>query len=203
MQVQQVFSSYNSRENSVISEYTYCPVCGNTLVVQDTAGRPRAVCPRCPYIHYRNPAPGVVVLIEDNGAVLLGKRGDSSYQAGKWGLPGGFIEFDEDFLTAGHREAKEETGLDIEIRSILSVTTNFFTPNYHSIAVTLLARVAGGTICPGDDLVALQWFPFAGPLPDMAFEADRHIIMRYHHDRPTLTGAPIDPDFARRQVTPR
>lgn len=135
-----------------------------------------------------------MVLIENNGTVLLGKRSSESYQADKWGLPGGFIEFDEDFLTAGHREVKEETGLEIEVRSILTVTTNFFTPRYHSIAITLLASVAGGALCPGDDLVELCWFPFAGPLPEMAFEADRHIIARYAST--DLAGVPIEPEFA-------
>jgi 8-oxo-dGTP pyrophosphatase MutT (NUDIX family) len=65
-----------------------------------------------------------VVLIEKDGQVLLGQR-SGSYGAGKWGLPQGFIEFDEDFLSAAIREVKEETGLDVEIRSIISVVSNF------------------------------------------------------------------------------
>lgn len=198
MQVQQVFSSYNHDASPTVSEYTYCPLCRTTLVVQEAAGRPRAVCPQCGYIHYRNPFPGVVVLIENDGSVLLGKRSAESYLAGRWGLPGGFIEFDEDFLTAGHREVKEETGLEIDIRSILSVTTNFFTPHYHSLAITVLASVAGGTLLPGDDLVELQWFSFEGPFPDMAFEADRHIIRRYATTR--LQGVPVEPGIIAKNV---
>jgi ADP-ribose pyrophosphatase YjhB (NUDIX family) len=131
-----------------------------------------------------------VVLIEQDGQVLLGRR-SGSYAAGKWGLPQGFIEFDEDFLTAAIREVKEETGLDVEIRSILSVVSNFLSPRLHTLAVVLLAHVTGGQVHAADDLEDVAWFPLAGPLPEMAFEADAHICERYY--RTQLSGAPVDP----------
>jgi ADP-ribose pyrophosphatase YjhB (NUDIX family) len=106
----------------------------------------------------------------------------------------GFIEFEEDFLSAATREVKEETGLNIEIRSIISVVSNFLSPGLHTLAIVLLARVVGGEARAGDDLEALKWFPLEGPLPEMAFEADQHIIERYSETR--LEGAPVDPDFA-------
>ena len=58
----------------------------------------------------------------------------------------GFIEYDEDFLTAALREVKEETGLDVEIRSLLSVVSNFLSPRLHTLAIVLLARVVGGEL---------------------------------------------------------
>jgi ADP-ribose pyrophosphatase YjhB (NUDIX family) len=134
-----------------------------------------------------------VVLIEKDGQVLLGKR-SGSYGTGKWGLPQGFIEFDEDFLSATIREVKEETGLDVEIRSILSVVSNFLSPSLHTLAVVLLAHVIGGELHAADDLEAVEWFPLAGPLPEMAFEADAHICERYYKTQ--LEGAPVDPGYA-------
>ena len=118
----------------------------------------------------------------------------SYYGAGEWGLPMGFIEADEDFLTAAIREVKEETGLDVEIRSILSVVSNFLSPRLHTLAIVLLARVGGGELCAADDLEDVAWFPLAGPLPEMAFEADAHICERYYQTR--LEGAPVDPGYA-------
>ena len=132
-------------------------------------------------------------MIEEQGQVLLGKR-SGSYGAGEWGLPMGFIEFEEDFLSAATREVKEETGLDIEIRSIISVVSNFLSPGLHTLAIVLLARVVGGEARAGDDLEALEWFPLEGPLPEMAFEADQHIIERYSKTR--LEGAPVDPEYS-------
>jgi ADP-ribose pyrophosphatase YjhB (NUDIX family) len=105
----------------------------------------------------------------------------------------GFIEFEEDFLSAATREVKEETGLNIEIRSIISVVSNFLSPGLHTLAIVLLARVVGGEARAGDDLDALQWCPLEGPLPEMAFEADQHIIERYSKTR--FKGAPVDPDY--------
>jgi len=134
-----------------------------------------------------------VVLVERDGHVLLGKR-SGSYGAGQWGLPQGFIEYDEDYLTAAVREVKEKTGLDVEIRSILSVVSNFLSPRLHTLAIVLLAGVLGGELHAADDLEAVEWFPLAGPLPEMAFEADAHICERYHRTR--LNGAPVDPRYA-------
>ena len=131
------------------------------------------------------------MLIVNDGLVLLGKRAEKSFEAGKFCLPGGFIEFDEDFLAAGAREVLEETGLRVEIRSILNVVSNFLSPDLHTLVIVLLTSIAEGTPVPGDDLCELQWFPLDGPLPEMAFEADQHIIERY--SRTELKGLPVDP----------
>jgi 8-oxo-dGTP diphosphatase len=135
----------------------------------------------------------VVVVIEQEGAVLLGRR-SGSFGAGKWCLPQGYVEFDDDFLTAARREVKEETGLEVEILSILSVVSNFLSPRLHTLAIILLARVVNGEPIAADDLEALAWFPLAEPLPEMAFEADQHIIERVWKTK--LEGAPVDPDYA-------
>jgi hypothetical protein len=52
----------------------------------------------------------------------------------------------------------------------------------------------GGTQRPGDDMVKLEWFPLSGPFPGMAFEADKHIIDRYHKTK--MAGIPADTRFA-------
>lgn len=192
MQAKQVFSAYD-RENKRSKEFKYCPFCGTRLSLREKGGKPRPTCSNCGFVHFQNPSPGVVVVIEKDDRVLLGKR-SGSYGQGKWGLPMGFIESDEDFLTAAIRKVKEETNLDVEIRSIISVVSNFLLPTLHTLVIILLAGVIGGEPRAGDDLQTLQWFPLFGPLPEMAFEADAHIIERYGRTR--LKGAPVDPDFA-------
>jgi ADP-ribose pyrophosphatase YjhB (NUDIX family) len=193
MQAKQVFSTYDQKEGLDPGQFKYCPLCGAELVLRERGGRPRAACPDCSYVQFRNPFPGAVVLIEQDGQVLLGKRA-GGYGSGKWCLPMGFIEYDEDFLTGAIREVKEETGLDVEIRSILSVVSNFLSPRLHTLAIVLLARVVDGEPCAADDLEAVEWFPLSGPLPEVAFEADAHICERYY--RTKLAGAPVDPDYA-------
>jgi 8-oxo-dGTP diphosphatase len=157
-------------------------------------GQQRPACAKCGFVQFRNPIPGVVVLIERDGQVLLGKRA-GGFGKGRWGLPQGYIEFDEDFLSAAIREVKEETGLDVEIRSIINVVSNLLSPGLHTLAIVLLAAVVAGEPCACDDLETLEWVPLAGPLPEMAFEADEHIIERYRQTK-LEWGLPVDPDFA-------
>ena len=193
MQAKQVFSTYSGKADGSPGQFKYCPFCGTQLALKEKGGKHRPACPNCRFVQFRNPAPGVVVLVEKDGQVLLGRR-SGSYGAKKWGLPQGFIEFDEDFLTAAIREVKEETGLDVEIRSILSVVSNFLSPRLHTLAIVLLARVINGEPRAADDLEALEWFSLSGSLPEVAFEADAHICERYC--RIHLEGAPVDPGYA-------
>jgi 8-oxo-dGTP diphosphatase len=44
--------------------------------------------------------------------ILLGKR-KGAHGAGQWSLPGGHLEYGEDFQTVCRREVKEETNLDL------------------------------------------------------------------------------------------
>lgn len=197
MQIKQVFSAYDAGREPHIGQFTYCPYCSTPLSLALRGGRQRPACPKCGFVQFQNPTPGVVVVIENQGCVLLGKRA-GSFGSGKWGLPQGYIEFDEDFLTAAIRETKEETGLEVEIQAILNVVTNFLSPGVHTLVIILLANVIAGELCAGDDMAVLEWFPLTGPLPDMAFEADSFII---HRVRETLLeeGLPVDPGFAHKE----
>ncbi len=73
------------------------------------------------------------------------------------------------------------------------------TPKLHTLAIVLLASVRSGELAAGDDLQILQWFPAAGPLPEMAFAADEHIIERYQKTK-FKDKLPVDPNFARQQA---
>ena len=126
--------------------------------------------------------------------MLLGKR-RGGFGAGQWGLPQGYVEYDEDYLTAAVREVKEETGLDVKIQAVINVVSNLLSPGLQTLAIVLRAGVAGGELRAGDDLESLEWFPLSEPLPDMAFEADTMIIERVR--RKLEAELPVDPRFAR------
>ena len=194
MTLKQVFSNYSGEEDVDFGQFKYCPFCGTRLLLKEKGGKQRPGCAYCGFVQFRNPVPGAVVVIEKDGSVLLGKR-KGGFGKGKWGLPQGYIEFNEDFLSAAIREVKEETGLDVEIRAIINVVSNLLSPRLHTLAVVLLAGVEAGEPCAGDDLETLKWFPFSGPLPEMAFEADERIIESYQETK-FYDGLPIDPDFA-------
>lgn len=193
MRAKQIFEIYDRRGKSAIDRLRYCPRCGSGGDLPTFDNSQRLTCKHCGFVLYRNPFPGVVALVVDDNRILLGKRAQGIFEGGKWSLPGGFVEFEEDFLSATHREIREETGLSVKINSILSVVSNFFSPELHTLVIVLLAERVSGTLQPGDDMVQLEWFPLSGPLPDMAFEADEHIITRYHNTK--FTGIPVDPRF--------
>ena len=195
MQAKQVFSAYDGQEDTQKGQFKYCPFCGTQLGLIEKGDKQRPACPNCGFVQYRNPVPGVVVVIDKEGYVLLGKR-RGGFGEGKWGLPQGYIEFDEDFLTAAIREVKEETGFNVEIRSILNVVSNLLSPSLHTLAIVLLAGVVAGELKAGDDLEILDWVPLSEPLPEMAFEADEWIINRYQKMK-LEDGLPVDPDFSK------
>lgn len=194
MKVKQVFKRYGGDIVTSMSPLKYCPKCGQSFDFMPLKNGYQLECKHCGFILYKNPYPGVVVLIIDDERILLGKRAKNVFEGGKWSLPGGFIEFEENFLSAAHREIMEETGLSIKIRSILSVVSNFFSPELHTIVIVLLAEKKAGEPVPGDDIENLGWFSLAGPFPEMAFEADKEIINRYYKTR--IKGIPVDSDFA-------
>ena len=73
---------------------------------------------------YEYPHPAVTVDIiviasdRDTKKVLLIKRKNYPFE-GKWALPGGFVDKNENLLTASKRELEEETGLsNIELKQL-------------------------------------------------------------------------------------
>lgn len=158
--------------------YQYCPLCGKTLTLKILDHQTRKTCTSCGFIHYRNPAPTVSLLIVDGERVLLGKR-PVSHNRELWATPSGYIEIDEDFLSTARREALEETGLEIEIDGILKITDSFFPPSQRFLNVYLLAHSTAGILQPGDDMGELRWFSLTQPLPGMAFPEDVDLINEF------------------------
>ena len=195
MNIKQFFQCHDGNASYISDRKHFCLLCGNKLEHFNDSTHRRLRCPRCNWTYYRNPSPGVVVLIVKRERVLLGKRASGIYGGDKWCLPGGFIEYEENFLNAALREVREETGFQIKLDAILNVVTNFLSENIHTLVIVLLGSIIDGVQTPGDDIIGLEWFPLTGPLPDMAFEADQHIIEMYWQKN--ITGLPVDSEFAK------
>jgi 8-oxo-dGTP diphosphatase len=190
VRVKQVFAHYE-RGDRLEGGFKHCPSCGRPLVMRQSGDRLRPACSNCGFVQYRNPAPTVSVLVLDAERVLLGKRGGSPGQ-GTWSLPSGYVDYEEDFLTTAIRETKEETGLDIEVCSIINVVSSFVSPRYHFLGIYVAARVLGSELAAGDDLEEVAWFPLAGPLPEMGFQEDAGIIEMIAQG---FAGLPVDADY--------
>ena len=181
MPLQHFFSDYEPHASSP-GDFTFCPRCSTQMQRIESGGKIRPTCPNCGFVQFNNPAPAVSILIVDDDHVLLGRRTNDPGK-GLWSTPSGYIEYDDDFLQAAVREAKEETGLDVEILSILNVSSDFLSPRWHFLTISLLVRPTGGVLTPSDEMEILQWFPVGGPLPELAFKEDAYHINLYASQR--------------------
>lgn len=191
VRVKQVYAHYEPGDQ-LVEGFTYCPFCSTPLVLAESGHRLRPTCSSCGYVQHRNPAPTISVLVVEGDRVLLGRRGGSPGK-GTWSLPSGYIDYEEDFFTTAIRETKEETGLEVEVCSIINVVSSFVSPRFHFLGIYVAARVVGGELGAGDDLEAVEWFPVVGPLPKMGFQEDVGIIEMYKNG---FAGLPVDPDYA-------
>ena len=197
MKAQQVFRAYphNIEEANDAVKTRFCAHCGTPCKHDQSEGGIRSICTACNFIHYKNPQPAIAVLIERDKHFVLGKRISKSLGHGQWCMPCGYVEYHEDYLSAAVREVKEETTVDVRIKSIISVVTNYLKPNIHSLVTVLSAEIISGEIQAADGMEEVAWFPYTGEFPEMAFEADTHIISRYFET--DLVGAPVDLNYAR------
>jgi len=192
--VRQVFENYDRQKQQGFDGFTYCPLCQTQLILIKSGQKPRPTCPSCGFIQYKNPSPVVSIVIKENNNILLGKRTGSPGE-GKWAIPSGYIEYEDDFLSTAIRETKEETGLEVEIISILNVLSSFVSPSFHFLVIYLEALPIGGELIAGDDLDDVKWVPVSGPLPKMAFQEDVHMLDRYALKK--SMSLPVDSRFAR------
>lgn len=66
----------------------------------------------------------VHAIIERDGKLLLIKRSEELLEGGKWALPGGFLDRDENVEQGALRELKEETGWTGEVTALFRINSD-------------------------------------------------------------------------------
>ena len=85
-----------------------------------------------------------VLLVDAQGRVLLTLR-NRAPEAGCWSIVGGKLGFLETLEECAVREAREEVGLEVAIRSLLCVTDHCLRQeNQHWVSPAYLAQILAG-----------------------------------------------------------
>jgi 8-oxo-dGTP diphosphatase len=142
--------------------------------------------PRKKYTYdYPRPAVTVDVVVltrGDNPRVLLIRRKHDPF-AGKWALPGGFVEIDEPLEAAARRELEEETGVPAEtLEQLHTFGDPGRDPRGRTITVVYLTRVDAAKVQPraGDDAAEIGWHSLR-QLPPLAFDHEQILACARRH----------------------
>lgn len=113
----------------------------------------------------------VLVTREERPRVLLIRRKKEPF-AGKWALPGGFVDMDETLEESARRELLEETGVRVaRLEQLHTFGDPGRDPRGRTITVAYLAVVAPGSVDAraADDAAEAGWFSLRRP-PPLAFD---------------------------------
>ena len=126
---------------------------------------------------------GFGVLLEKDGKVLLGlrhpdpdKAASSFRSAGEWTLPGGKLDWGEEFEDGAVREVEEETGIRIKDPEVISVH-NCKNAHAHFMTVGLIAHEWEGeaSVREPDEIVEWRWFDL-DHLPEPLYFPTREVL---------------------------
>ncbi|MFB6114930.1 MAG: NUDIX domain-containing protein [Candidatus Nanohalobium sp.] len=137
-------------------EPSHCPYCGEELGEKHAEGKKRLYCKACDRVIWRNAEPVAAVVMRKGDKILFVKRGIEPGK-GKWSLPAGFLEYEEEPEDAAARELEEETGLKVDsddLQLFEAMNMQRF-PGQRLIALiyTIDYGKASGEIVAGDDAV--------------------------------------------------
>lgn len=129
---------------------------------------------------YQHPHPAVttdvvVFTIRDARLQLLLVRRANAPFAGRWALPGGFVEIDEDLDACAARELEEETGVSgVYLEQLYTFGAPDRDPRERviSVAYYALVPVERLSIRPASDAQQVGWYP-RDTLPALAFDHAR------------------------------
>lgn len=123
---------------------------------------------------HRYPAIAVDMVIltvrDDDLHVLLVQRRGEPF-AGRWALPGGFVNDDESVDAAAARELREETGVaEVYLEQLYTFGEPNRDPRGRVVSVAYYALLRQpAALTAADDATEARWFPM-GALPSLAFD---------------------------------
>jgi len=104
----------------------------------------------------------VGVILEKDGKFLLVQEGRTD--VGKWNIPAGWLDLNEDIIEGAKRETKEETGLAVEITGFLGIYASARQRENginHPVRIIFCAKPLSDKLkLPKGDILDARWFTF-------------------------------------------
>ncbi|MEQ4304151.1 NUDIX domain-containing protein [Plantactinospora sp. B6F1] len=158
--------------------HSHCSYCGTSY---SAPGWPR-VCAHCGQTTWRNPSP-VALAIQPvrtaDGIGVVVQRRDIEPGRGLLALPGGFIEYDEDWRDALVRELREETGLVAEAGTVRLYAVHSV-PAAGTILIlgVLPLRAADSLPASAPTAEATEWLVLTEPA-ELAFTTHTRVVAEF------------------------
>jgi NAD+ diphosphatase len=165
--------------------WKHCPVCATAISPEHG----KVECPNCGFVTYAHSMPtSSAIVSDDDGRVMLSRRATDPH-AGKWDLPGGFVEEGEDPLDSLRRELHEEASIGLRDEELLGIWIDQYEYKRRTVFtfnVYYAARIGSGTPSPADDVAELRFFaPDDVPVDELAFGHIEDVLsawrLRYEH----------------------
>ncbi len=124
-------------------------------------------------------------IIRDGDTIVLIRRGEDPF-AGMWCLPGGHVESGEQVREAAVREAREETGLEVDLTGLVGVyDAPGRDPRGPVISIVYTAEIVGGTLEADTDAASAHRVPIDELPGEMGFD-HREMLDDHLADRQRL-----------------
>lgn len=107
--------------------------------------------------HHPRHVVAVTGVVTDRGGRVLLVKGDRR----GWEPPGGQVELGEDLVAALKREVREESGCEVEVGNLLSVSSNLGRPEEgvpEMVVFAFSCGWVGGEPSAGDECAEAGWF---------------------------------------------
>ena len=99
-----------------------------------------------------------VCIVEDGKILMVQEAQEKCY--GQWNFPAGHLDPNEDIFIGAKREAKEETGFDVELTGVLPIF-NYAREDDQLIRISFMAkRISGEISYDKNEILDVKWISF-------------------------------------------